>query len=211
MTERIGFLGGTFDPIHRGHIEIAHFVHNQLNLNQLQLIPNHQPPHKNSTAVTAEHRLEMARIAAAPFTELSVNDIELNQNSPSYSVNTLRKLRKRHPDAALFFIMGMDSFANLSSWYRWDQLLHLCHLVVCRRPGDSVKANSLEEQLLKQYQSSAVAAENFGHIICLENPHWQISSTEIRTSLACQNENIPQLDPAVEDYIRAHQLYCPVR
>ncbi|MBD1389762.1 nicotinate-nucleotide adenylyltransferase [Neiella sp. HB171785] len=210
MTKRIGLLGGTFNPIHNGHLQLAGFVRQQLQLDEMQLLPNHLPPHKEQPLVTSAHRLAMAQAAINDEPQLQINPIELNRDEPSYSVETLRRLRQQHPQDAIFFTMGMDSFINLSSWYQWQQLLNLCHLVVCQRPGDQMPEQGPEAQLWQQFGIANNQLQQLplvGHIICLHNPLWPVSSTEIRQQLQCGEHANQWLPPAVAQYIADHQLY----
>ncbi|GGA78692.1 putative nicotinate-nucleotide adenylyltransferase [Neiella marina] len=210
MTKRIGLLGGTFNPIHNGHLQLANFVRQQLQLDVMQLLPNHLPPHKEQPLVTAKHRLAMTEAAVNDQPRLEVNAIELGRQQPSYSVDTLRQLRQQHPEDRLFFTMGMDSFVKLSSWYQWQDLLNYCHLVVCQRPGDQIPEQGPEALLWQQFGLSISELSNLpiaGHIVCLDNPLWPISSTEIRQQLlhgACASQLLP---PTVAQYVADHQLY----
>lgn len=207
MSQRIGFFGGTFDPIHKGHLAIAQFVLDALALDELQLIPNHVPPHKSGPDVSAQHRLEMVRLATKKQPNFRVNALELEQDSPSYSIYTLQKLRACYPNDALFFMMGMDSFAKLSLWHKWDELLHHVNLVICQRPGDLLPSQGKEAQLWQQHQAPVTTTELAGQIICLQNPNYDISSTQIRTALLQQQDTSALLTPEVLAFIHSQQLY----
>ncbi|MDO6676938.1 nicotinate-nucleotide adenylyltransferase [Shewanella sp. 4_MG-2023] len=184
---KIGILGGTFDPIHYGHIKPAIEVKQQLNLDKIWLMPNHIPPHKQTTKVSSEQRLAMAELVCQQYDELEVCDIEINRDSPSYTVTTLELLTQRYPQHQFYFIMGTDSFIQLASWYQWQQLFALCHLVVCRRPGWSASHDHPMMQLLKQKQVDCQQAESIeakvGNIFPVEVTLQDISSTEIRAQL----------------------------
>ena len=206
-AKRIGLLGGTFDPIHQGHIALANFVIQALSLDELQLIPNHVPPHKHGTQVAAHHRLHMAELAATANPKISVNDIELSHAKPSYSIHTLAQLRKSHPHDALFFIMGMDSFCQLSTWHRWQELQLHCHLVVCQREGDTLPSTGPEAEWLKRHAAVSNSQALWGEIFCLNNPNWPISSSQIRQSLGQIPADTLELDATVYQYIQQHQLY----
>ena len=205
--KRIGFLGGTFDPIHRGHLAMAEFSLTTLALDELQLIPNHVPPHKDGPDVSSQDRLQMAQLAAQSQPGLTVNALELEHDEPSYSVYTLEKLRTLHPSDALFFIMGMDSFVSLSRWHKWDELLNHTNLVVCQRPGERFPNQGIEAQLWTQHQAQPTTQSLSGQIICLHNPDWPISSTQIRHQLAQGHEANKWLVPEVADYIQQKGLY----
>ncbi|MBW8190715.1 nicotinate-nucleotide adenylyltransferase [Neiella marina] len=208
--QHIGLLGGTFNPIHNGHLELATYVQRRLGLDVMQLLPNHVPPHKETPMVNAKHRLAMVNAAIANYTQLDVNPIELARSQPSYSVDTLLTIRQQQPDNAIYFVMGMDSFASLSQWSRWQQLLDLCHLVICQRPGDAIPTKGIEAELLAQHQKSGISELNgklSGHILCLNNPLWPVSSTQIRQHLSHGTIDLDLLPESVVQYIANHQLY----
>lgn len=207
MSRRIGLLGGTFDPIHNGHLAMAQFALNALSLDEVQLIPNHQPPHKSGTNVNAQQRLEMVQLAIQGLKQLSVNPLELEQDRPSYSLYTLEQLRAQHLEDALFFIMGMDSFASLSSWHKWEELLTFSNLVVCKRPGDTLPEQGLEAELLAAHLAPLTSSSHSGKVILLENPNWPISSTQVRNALRQGETPAQWLAPAVTQYIHKQKLY----
>lgn len=131
---RIGLMGGTFDPVHYGHLKPAAEVKARLELDKLWLLPNHIPPHKAKATASSEQRLAMLKLACDEFPDMDICDIELKRNSPSYSVATLEALQQAFPGAEFQFIMGTDSLLSLPSWHQWQRLFSLCNLVVCRRP-----------------------------------------------------------------------------
>lgn len=210
----IGLLGGTFDPIHYGHITPLLEVQQALGLDQVWLMPNNIPPHKPQPMCSTAHRLQMARLVCQQYPQMQVCDIEIKRSSPSYSVATLKRLRTAHPNDQLLFIMGMDSFINLPSWHQWQQLLELCHLVVCQRPGWQLASDSPMQQLLEQRRgdktSLAIATERgqYGGLILpvaiTEQPY---SSTQIRKQLANNTLPADAMPKVVRDYITEHQLY----
>ncbi|MCE9679018.1 nicotinate-nucleotide adenylyltransferase [Shewanella sp. AS1] len=214
---RIGILGGTFDPIHFGHIRPALAVQQALTLDQLWLMPNHIPPHKAQPNSNSAHRLAMAQLVCEQYPPFSVCDIEINRESPSYSVVTLQTLRERHPKDQLLFIMGMDSFIKLPSWYQWQRLLELCHIVVCRRPGWTLTDHPQMMQLLEKHRGEPALLDDpnalHGAIFQVEIAEQPYSSTALRALLTESDEvtNQAQLAKAlpadVWDYIKRHRLY----
>ena len=135
MTRRIGLLGGTFNPVHNGHLRSAVEVRERLALDELRLVPSARPPHRAAPEVTAEQRLAMVQLALAGSDELQVDARELQRSSPSWTVDTLASLRAElGPQAVVFFILGWDAFCGLPGWHRWQELLELAHLVVLQRP-----------------------------------------------------------------------------
>lgn len=207
----LGYYGGTFDPIHQGHLQSALYVQQYCALDRLELIPCHLPPHRTHPGVSSEHRAQMVRLAIAPYPQLALNLLELEKNSPSYTVETLELLRAQHPTDTLLFMIGMDSLCQFHSWFRFLDILKLCHLLVCQRPGyqpDSPETAAL----LARHQLQTVSdlhKQTAGGILILPNPMLDVSATAIRKSLqqsAHSNADRLQID-SVAAYIKAHQLY----
>ncbi|MCG9740189.1 nicotinate-nucleotide adenylyltransferase [Shewanella insulae] len=211
---KIGILGGTFDPIHYGHIKPLLEVQVALDLDEIWLMPNHIPPHKDGTNTSTQHRLAMARLVCQQYPQLKLCDIEASRDQPSYSVETLKHLRQTHSEDQLVFIMGMDSFVGLPTWYHWQQLFDLCHIAVCQRPGwtlnkDSEMATLLDTRCADKNKLDEAADSGFygGLIFPVTITPQPYSSTEIRRQLS-QNRLAPDAMPrVVADYIAAHHLY----
>ena len=212
----LGFYGGTFDPIHQGHLQSALYVQQYCQLDRLELIPCHLPPHRAHPGVSSEHRAAMVRLAIAPYPKLSLNLLELEKNSPSYTVETLELLRAEHPDDTLLFVIGMDSLTQFHTWFRFQDILKLCHLLVCQRPGYQPESQKTKA-LLAEHQLQTVRdlhSDSSGGILILSNPMLDVSATAIRKSLQpstngktdTQPGQLLQID-AVRAYIREHQLY----
>lgn len=209
---RIGILGGTFDPIHLGHINPALEVKQQLNLDQIWLMPNHIPPHKKTTVVSSHHRLEMVKLVCLQYPEFELCDIEIKRDTPSYSVTTLSLLTELYPDEEFFFIMGMDSFVQLPLWYQWKSLFNLCHIALCQRPGWTIDTHSemTKELLFRQANTDYLTSNSHskhGRIFCINSQLVDISSTEVRQRLAQNIDISTALPQTTIDYIRQHQLY----
>ncbi len=196
---RIGILGGTFDPPHIGHLVIAEQAREKLGLSRVCFIPARQHPHKlNEIVSPLEDRVAMLRLALGenPFFSLSL--IEAERPGPSYTVDTLRELRNEHvPDAELFFIMGMDSLANLPTWYHPRELIELAQLAVLRRPGYMADLAALEKEI------PGLASR----VIFISASELEISSTELQARVR-QGQSIRYLVPdGVAEYIETHHLY----
>lgn len=199
-----GFYGGTFDPIHQGHLQSALYVQQHAGLHSLDLLPCHLPPHRD-TPSSSEHRAEMVRLAIAPYPQLQLNLLELQRDTPSYTVETLTALRAQYPQDQLFFVIGMDSLCAFCRWHRWQDILKLCHLLVLQRPGYSSSEGDAPK-LLRTYGRSLNDIQTAaGAIVLLDNPPLDVSATAIR---AGQMPAALQID-AVQAYIRQHQLYQP--
>jgi nicotinate-nucleotide adenylyltransferase len=198
--KRLGILGGTFDPVHCGHLVIAEEARVRLNLTEVRFVPAGQPPHKSGRPVSpATDRLAMLRLAIAGNTAFTLTTMEIERTGPSYTVDTLSQLaRDEGPDCALHFIVGGDALPDLLSWREPARILALCTLVVVRRPD--VKPVDLRQL---QARLPALAEK----LIVLDGPQFGVSGTEIRQRVA---EELPvryQVPEAVWAYIREHRLY----
>lgn len=209
MTKHIGLFGGTFDPIHRGHIRCANFVQQHCQLDSVRLMPCHLPAHRASPGVSAIHRAAMVQLAIAAHSGLSLERLELDKSSPSYTVDSLTLLRQRDSDTCWYFIVGMDSLCYLKSWKNWQQILQQAHLLVCQRPGYDSNMGDAPE-LLQQFgvqNLAAVRQSDAGNILVLPNPLTDISATIVRQQIQQHTLAADTLDPAVLNYIQTHRLY----
>jgi nicotinate-nucleotide adenylyltransferase len=198
---RLGILGGTFDPIHHGHLLAAVEVHHQLGLDRVLFLPAGNPPHKPGWPITPiHHRLRMVELAIAGRPHLTISQVDAARPGPSYSVDTLELLRTEWgPDPDFFFIMGADSLANILTWYQPQRLLKLCQWVVVGRPRVEIDMPTLEEQL------PGLA----DRVRWVQMPFLEISSSDLRVRLR-EGRPISYLVPAaVEAYIREQGLYDP--
>ncbi|WP_426358041.1 nicotinate (nicotinamide) nucleotide adenylyltransferase [Pseudocolwellia sp. HL-MZ19] len=152
---RIGILGGTFDPIHKGHIEPAKQVFAKFKLDKVLVIPAHKPPHKLGTNASTTHRVNMVELACADEQGFELDTRETKRTSLSYTLDTINEIKVEYPNSELFFIMGMDSLLNFTRWYLWENILEKCNLIVNTRPGyDLSSINAETKALLNKYQSS---------------------------------------------------------
>jgi len=139
----IGVFGGTFDPIHRGHLDTVRELRGRLGLERVLLVPAGDPPHRGTPVASARERMEMVRIAVAPYAgELEIDDRELHRRGRSYTVLTLEELREEHPDAGLVLILGLDAWLGLGSWHRAEEVRRLARIAVMLRPGFEVPAEA---------------------------------------------------------------------
>lgn len=197
----VGILGGTFDPIHLGHLAVAEGALHLLGLDRVVFLPNRQPPHKAGRPVTpAEHRAAMVRLAIAGNEHFAFSDVELNREGPSYTLHTVRALQEQRPDWRLAFLVGMDSLLELQTWYEYRTLLTLIELVVVSRPGYGDRERI--DQVL-----SELGPELSARVRLLETPGVAVSATELR-GLAGRGYPLRYLVPdAVAAYVREHRLY----
>jgi nicotinate-nucleotide adenylyltransferase len=209
-ARRIGILGGTFDPVHVGHLRSAVEVAEALKLDELRLIPSARPPHRSSPQVSAQDRLAMVELAVADADGLVVDGRELQRHTPSYSIDTLESLRSElGADDQLFLLLGWDAFCGLPSWRRWEELLQHCHILVLQRPdADTEAPEALRDLLAARSVNSPSALQGPGGQIAFI---WQtplaVSATQIRALLASGKSARFLVPDTVLAYIHAHGLY----
>ncbi|MDR7415304.1 MAG: nicotinate-nucleotide adenylyltransferase [Armatimonadota bacterium] len=199
---RYGIMGGTFDPIHLGHLVTAEEARFQLRLDLVIFIPNRCPPHKDPSEVTdPEHRYLMTVLATATHPYFRVSREEIDRPGPSYTVDTIRAFRNRYPQDDLYYITGADAIGQIlrGEWHQTEELLRMCEFIGASRPGYSIDRDL--------WQSSDIAREYRHRIHLLEIPALAISSTEIRRRVQ-EGRTIRYLVPeGVEQYILKHGLY----
>ena len=212
MYPLLGLLGGTFDPIHEGHINIATALMHQLNLTQVEFIPCQRSPHREQPIASATDRLNMLKIATEKNHRFTVNPIELEQPDPSYTINTLKKIHEQQPNATLCFILAMDAFAHFNQWYQWQEILNHCHLILANRAGFSPPKDDWFRQLCKHHgikTPEALQESRTGKILITEISPFLASATQIRSALAEENSSAiaSQLPDGVLKYIQTHRVY----
>lgn len=206
----IGIFGGTFDPIHYGHLRSAFEMLQVLRLSEVRFFPSGDPPHRGSTYATAQLRLEMVRAATAGQPEFVVDDREMRRAGPSYTIDTLISLRKEHPDASLGLIVGMDAFLGLTSWHRWDELLDLAHIVVAHRPGWRAPDIGALGDIIDRHGTHHVDDlhdNTHGQIHIHAVTQLEISSTEIRDIVAAGRDPRFLMPDVVRDIIIDNHCY----
>ena len=213
----VGILGGTFDPIHYGHLRLAEEMLELANLQQIRFIPAGTPPHRDPPQVSAQHRSAMVQLAIADQPAFVLDGREANRTTPCYTVDTLRELRAElGATQPLCLLMGGDAFLHLHTWHEWERLFKLAHIVVGSRPGFTLgdRIHAATPALRRHYQHRLCAADALSHqpsggIAELAIPELEISATLIRSRVA-ENRSIRYLLPnAVADYIHQHHLYSP--
>lgn len=184
--KRIGILGGTFDPVHHGHLQSALEVTERLELDELRFMPAGDPPHKSTQLFPAADRVAALEIAVKDEARFQLDDREIRRSGPSYSILSLEELRAENPEASISFVMGTDAWKGFSSWHRYQEILELCHLLIVARPGAELpQSQPLRELLDKHLATDAVqlASRQSGLILPLSVSQLEISSTVIRDRL----------------------------
>jgi nicotinate-nucleotide adenylyltransferase len=210
----LGIYGGTFDPIHYGHLRTAVEVKALLSLAELRFLPCRQPPHRGTPGASAEQRLAMLAVAVALADAepgFALDSRELRRAGPSYMVDTLSSLREEFPGRPLCLILGLDAFCGLTSWHRWRDLFELAHLAVMRRPDAAVPSLSSELADILGERSLERAGDlhraSAGNLVFLEVTQLAISATEIRRLIREGKSPRYLLPDAVLGMIRAQGLY----
>lgn len=207
LSQRLGIFGGTFDPIHFGHLALACALRDTFALPQVRLIPTGLPPHRDIPPVTPQQRFELVRQALAGEPGLVADDREVRRAGYCYTIDTLAEIQRENPQAVLVWLIGGDSFLNLKTWWRWRELLEAGHMVVAARPGfdfSALPADLAEEFAARTVLPSPMAAEK-GRISVLPTPLLPFSSTEIRARIA-KGEDVAALTP-VADILKRTGFY----
>lgn len=207
---KIGILGGTFDPVHQAHIAIAETVLKACHLDWVELIPCHQPVHRPQPVATPEQRLQLLQLAIKNHPHLKINTCELDRPGPSYTIDTLQFLKQTHPDSCLHLTLGLDAFAHFTQWREWESILEMAHLIITHRPESGLNPNSPEAGLLKKHRIASVNAlqsTSHGAILEIKTLQENISASNIRDALKQHKDLSTVLNPAVLDAIRQQKLY----
>jgi nicotinate-nucleotide adenylyltransferase len=211
----ICLFGGTFDPVHHGHIHGAATVCAAFGLAEIRMVLSAQPGHRESPAATPEQRWQMLRLACAQDPRLVADDRELKRAAPSYTVDTLIDLRAEIGDAVLVWVLGSDAFADLPSWHRWAEVLELTNLAILRRPGETFTqqgSHSTElDSVCARHRVDHSPNTPFGQIRFLEDDMQAISASEVRATLAAGRSAAHLIPAQVATYITQHGLYGVLR
>lgn len=209
--QAIGVFGGSFDPVHFGHLRAALELALTFGLQTVRLMPNHQPPHRTSAKVSAEHRIAMLKLALRQCGQLQLDTREMDRNGPSYTFDTLVSLREEFGDnTPIIFGLGADAFEKIDSWYRAEELLDVASIAVLSRPGSDVHAITMQELPFSAHWAShadALLSKPSGLLYKLEMTPLAISSTRIREQIARGWASDFLLPETVCTYIERHQLY----
>lgn len=211
--QKIGLLGGTFDPVHNGHLQLGDRVLEDYNLDKILFIPASTPPHKNEAVSAVGHRLQMLKLAISGNRRFDFSEIEISRQKVSYTFDTIQELKSCGGTGVLYhFIIGYDALSEIETWYRWQDLLVVTNFIVAVRPGFSLKEI---EQLLERNGFSPedggadrwIGEQTGNEILFLAGQIADISSTEIRSRIASRKPWADLVPPLVADYIISNRLY----
>ena len=208
----IGIYGGTFDPIHYGHLRPALEVYQALAFSEIRFIPCGEPPHRQAPQTDAQHRLAMLRLALANQPAFRIDERELHRKGPSYMVDTLRELRTECGSQPLCLIIGFDAFLGLESWHQWQAIPELAHIVVTHRPGWCQSEIAMRPALKKmvdgrQMSGASLPQHPAGGIVFVPVTQLDISSTRIRELIAAGKDVHYLLPDNVYELIKLEKLY----
>jgi nicotinate-nucleotide adenylyltransferase len=210
----MGIFGGTFDPIHYGHLRTAFELLQALRLQEIRFLPAGNPPHRDQPFADAQLRLRMVQAATAGQPGFTVDDREVRKSGLSYSVETLGELRHEYPDRSLCLILGMDAFLSLPNWYQWRELLQLAHLVVAHRPGWRAPGMGPLGELLVDRGTGRIGdlhEQRSGCIFIHAVTQLEITSTEVRQLVAMGRDPRFLMPDSVRSLILEAQVYSKSR
>ncbi|MFT2092712.1 nicotinate-nucleotide adenylyltransferase [Paraglaciecola sp. 2405UD69-4] len=213
----LGIFGGTFDPIHNGHIFPILEAAEIAKIDKIALTPCYVPTHKSAATASSEHRLNMAKILCEEYPIFYPEPLDINRNKPTYSIDTLSELNAKFPNTPLCFFIGTDSLVNIFEWHNWERLFELCHFIVCQRESDDIKQvlnskthNEQLQILLQQRQVNdplSLHQSLAGNIFVANTTPLTISSSTIRKMLTNGNSVEKWLPSSINQYIQQHKLY----
>jgi nicotinate-nucleotide adenylyltransferase len=206
----LGILGGTFDPIHYGHLHIAQALYQQLHLQEVRFIPCKNPLLGKKLIANVQQRLAMLQRALLPYPYFSIDERELKRTTPSYTLDTLISLRQELGSTPLVFILGSDRLENLNHWHEWNDLIQYTHFVVVPRPCHATSYPAAVQAFIKKFQVSdpmLLSQQAAGFLLITSIKPLAISATTIRAEIASGIQPAGLLPPTVLDYISQHKLY----
>ena len=206
--EFIGIFGGTFDPVHKGHTEIIKNLFELIPLDKVIVIPNGIPPHRKAS-VSSEERLRMVSSAFKGLENVVIDNREIQKKDPSYAISTLRELIEENPEHSLVWIMGSDAFAEIDSWYQWEDFIKMINIIVMVRPNHEIPIESEAYKLLQKSHTvdkDSLTSGN-GKILLLKIRPIEISSTDIRNKIIKGSDVSEFLLEEVNELINKRNLY----
>lgn len=214
MNKPVGILGGTFDPIHLGHLRMGLELYETLNLAKVHVIPCYQPVHRKTPVATPEQRFDMVQCAVKNEAAFYADDREIKRGGPSYMIDTVLELRQLYPQTPLCLFVGIDSFLNFPSWHRWKDILENAHLVVAHRPQYHLPNTGIVADLIKarlQHENTYIQDQLAGGILLRPITALEISASDIRKQIAMERNPRYLLPDEVYSYIKQHGTYSIIK
>ncbi|MGS2720559.1 nicotinate-nucleotide adenylyltransferase [Paraglaciecola aestuariivivens] len=219
LAPALGIFGGTFDPIHFGHIQPILEAATLTHIKKIALLPCFIPSHKSAASASSQHRFKMLELVCQHHPIFYPDPRDIKRNIPTVSIDSLKELRAEHPRSPLCFFIGTDSLYTLTSWYQWEALFDYCHFIVCHRKGQAVDALSQDPQRQTQLQKLLKDKQTLdpqdlhtrlnGHIYLADTQPLTLSSSAIRQQLGTHSLEANLLPSEVLTYIQQHKLYQP--
>jgi nicotinate-nucleotide adenylyltransferase len=203
----IGLFGGTFNPVHTGHLLAADAVRDQLGLDEIRFLPAAYSPFKARPELSDSHRIAMLEHAVADYPEFKIDTRELHMDGPSYTINTLKSINGDSPRDRLYLLIGMDAWQDFEHWHKWQEILEICHIVVTTRPGYSPENLSDFWQAKKVTEANEIKGSRSGKMMFVSVPRSEAASSEIRKYIKKSQSTKNFLPDSVAQYIEEHQLY----
>ncbi len=210
LAKPIAILGGTFDPVHVGHLRIALEIQQAYDLAEVRFIPCWQPVHRDKPFATPEQRLAMLDAAIENQPMFKIDDCEIQRQGPSYTIDTIEMLRQKFPRTPLCLILGLDAWSGFATWHRYEDILRLAHLIIAMRPSYLLPQTGKVAELLKQHQTQDVSALHTslgGKILVHADTSIDIAATTLRDMIAKGQNPQGLLPDSIYDYIVKHHLY----
>ena len=208
MPRIIGVFGGTFDPVHNGHVLTISELLEKLPFEKILVIPNFQPPHRESPQVSYKHRYEMASLAFKDIPKTEVDSREYLREGPSYAIKTVKEVMSEEEGARVVMIVGSDSFVDIHSWYKWKELINMVDFVILKRPDRPLSKNKKAQNLVSsEWFKKDLFEDGQLNIFEIEVTPLKISSSSIRENIAKGKKIDHLVNTLVEEYIKEHGLY----
>ncbi len=212
LNEPLALFGGTFDPVHYGHLRCADEARQKLNLESMYLLPSGSPPHRGAPRASVRQRLDMLRLALPEFPQLEIDDRETLRSGPSYMVDTLAELKAEFPQRPLLLLIGQDAANQLHGWFHWQELFELAHIVILTRPGVTEEyRQDIGKQINRRLVSGVqeMLSSQAGGVLNLGVVSIDVSATTIQSIIRLGRSPQSMLPVAVLDYINENRLYLP--
>lgn len=211
MANPIGILGGTFDPVHNGHINLALSCYQHFGLGEVRLLPVNIPAHRPQPIASSDQRLAMLKLAVQGHSQLRIDERELHREGISYTIDTLKSLRVELDSQAICIILGMDAFQAFHTWHQWQLILDYAHIIVADRPGNEsgLKQAELKSLFTERATNNTSILQQVpaGSILKIDLPMLDVSASQVRSLISADKETAHLLPLSVNDYIQSNKLY----